>query len=1165
MKPIFNHRSPLSPVARRIARALVVAILIMAAVAGIVALAVPPWLKSTLEQQIAQQTGRQLTLDRVAINPLTLRVNLSGLRLLEADKSTLAFSADSLSIRVSIASLFRLAPVMGEIVLTHPHLHLVRRLQDGKEITNFSDIQARLNEHPGQGDPLQYSVSNIQLLNGSIELDDLIALKHIHFTDVKLGVPFVSNFNTAVDVFVEPTLSARVDGSLIELIGRSTPFAETHDTTLAIDVERFNLTELVAYAPNLLPFKIKSALLTSHLTLNFVEQKNQPKITLAGTARLADLSLTDKSGAPLFSAKKIDVNLADLDLTSQQFKLNALELDEPQVWVDLNQQGVLNWLALKNSDQTVEVKTPVVKSSPPLFELAQLKIKDGTLHWSDAAYAQPAFAMQLTHIDTEVQHISTNPKAAVAKFTLSAGGRERLKFDGTLHLAQGAVSGQLTLSELLLQNYQPYLNGVLSASLSGTLGLKTQVQWQQGQLRLNEFSAAIDALQLQASGSGKSDFRASHIGVEQLSLDMKTRQVQIAEVKLEQLQTAVLRDAHGELNLLHWLKPVAAPAKTAAASTAPPWKVQLEQLSLSGSNFSLDDQSVSPRLTLKASNVSAMMQHLSSAMLEPVPFHLQTTLNQSGQLMLDGSLTAKNLQMQIGLQNLALAALAPYFADYLNITIAKGTLSTQGKLSWNAPAVLKYRGALQLANFYSTDKQAGDDFLKWSLLDVSGIDIALGNQAPVVTLDKVNLSDFYARAILSQQGQLNLKNILVRQPASPSDASQKSAPPVITIGQIKLGKGVINYTDNFIKPHYSMLMTGMQGSIGLLQSMQAIAAPVQLNGKLDDEAPVAISGSFNPLYSPLLLDIKMTATGVDLPRLTSYSAKYVGYGIEKGKLSLDVDYHIRNNELHANNVLTLDQLTFGEKVDSPEATSLPVPFVVSLLTDDEGRINLELPISGTINDPQFSIGGLLGKVVLDLVEKVITSPFALFTHRISGGDQLSFIEFNSGSAQLTEASKAKLDDLSRLLIKRPAVQLNITGRADMVADNAGLRVQLLEQQIRKYHDVYLEPGSDPTILPEERVKAIAALYGQATFAKARNLLGIAKSLPAGQMESLLIANTGISEDDLLALALRREVVVHTYLLNTVAPERMYSLAPRLDNSDIRDGSAPTRVDFDLKM
>ena len=1177
MKPVFPPRSRVFPVPRWI----VIVVVTLAALAALAAVAVPGWLKSTLESQIPQQTGRQFKVEKVAFNPFTLRVTLVKLQLLEADNAGVAFSADSLSVRLSYASLYRIAPVIGEIVLTRPQLHLLRSMRDGKDETNFSDVIRRMQQKPSTGQPLRYAVSNLQLQDGELDLDDRIAAKKMHIAAINLGVPFLSTFPSAQDVFVEPSLSAKVDGSLIELKGRSKPFSESEETSLAIDIDHFHLNELTAFAPHLLPFSVRSAILTTRLNLTFHAQKERQTITLSGEAGLDDVALDDGSGAPLYASRKIRLNLADADLLAQRFDVNQLEVSEPQIWVGLDQKGALNWAALQGEEKAPDNKAP---SKPAMLELKNLTVKNGTLHWRDASRANPAFSLDLANIALDVQNLSNHPKAKPAKVIFSAGNNRQLQFEGEVTADQAIVSGRLGLADIALQDYQPYFNSVVTAGVSGKFALQSTLDVRPGNVALHDLSASVEDFAVQATHLEDGTLKAKKIAVAGVTVDSAARQIAVDQILLDQIQAQVIRDGAGEINLTHLLKKT--PARAAATTPTPVWQADVRKVAMTGSGLRFADQSVQPAVLVNADDVALTLENISSKMDSPVKVGLRATLNKTGQFNLDGTATGQNAQLNLDVSNFAMATLQPYFTQFLNIQISTGSISTRSALKWTAPAQVNFQGGVKVANLVTTDKANAADFLRWKMLDVSGISVDLGGKQSAITLGKINLNDFYARAILSEKGKLNLQEIMVQAradgkkagvgsdatpdvaPAVPNGSAAK-LPPIISIGAITLSNGVVNYTDNFIQPHYSMKMTGVQGSVGAMRSDLAQPAGLNLSGKVDDEAPMAISGSLNPLFAPLLLDIKLTASGIDLPRLTTYALKYAGYPIVKGELSMDVDYHVRDSQLSANNTLVIDQLTFGDRVEGPNATHLPVSFLISLLTDTDGKINLNLPISGTLNDPQFSIGGLIARVFLDMIEKVVTSPFALLAHSFghtSGGDELAYIEFDPGSASLTQASKAKLDSIAEALAKRPALQLDITGRADMSGDAGGLRRRMLEHQIRRS----LHPddqSADSVITPAERAHALDQIYSAAKFAKPRNAIGIAKTLPGAEMENLLITNTQIGEDEIRNLALRREAAVHVYLTDVthVAPQRLYSIAPKLSGEGITDKGATARVDLDLKM
>ena len=508
------------------------------------------------------------------------------------------------------------------------------------------------------------------------------------------------------------------------------------------------------------------------------------------------------------------------------------------------------------------------------------------------------------------------------------------------------------------------------------------------------------------------------------------------------------------------------------------------------------------------------------------------------------------------------------------------------------------------------------------MLDLDQVIVRIGQEAPNVSVGKVALSDFYARIIVSGQGRLNLVDVIKRgdDSAAPSEAAkplgERVAPksdagmpvdremlgnevpasrdagktattvlaapvadpatprPVIRIGQIDFTRGNVNFTDNFIKPNYTANMTGLGGTVTTLASDSAEPATLTLAGKIDDDAPLEIDGRLNPLAPILFLDIEGRTRGVDLPRLTPYSVKYAGYPIVKGKLSMEVKYKVEDGKLAANNHLFLDQLTFGEKVESPTATKLPVLLAVSLLKNSRGEIDLNLPISGTLSDPKFSVGSVIVQVIVNLLTKVVTAPFTLLAAAFGGGEELGYVEFAPGAAVLQQEQTKRVDTLAKALSERPGLKLDVIGRVDPALDTDGVRRAKYDSKLRaaKVRQRVRASGEaiDPatvTISAEERPALIAAVYGDEDIPnKPRNLIGIAKSIPAPEMETLILANLAVTPEDLRALANQRAAVVRNRLEaeGKVPRERMFVVEPKLTAAGIQDKGATTRVDFSLK-
>jgi len=358
------------------------------------------------------------------------------------------------------------------------------------------------------------------------------------------------------------------------------------------------------------------------------------------------------------------------------------------------------------------------------------------------------------------------------------------------------------------------------------------------------------------------------------------------------------------------------------------------------------------------------------------------------------------------------------------------------------------------------------------------------------------------------------------------------------------------------------------------------AGTVELRAKVGRTAPVEIRGKINPLGPDLFLDINASASGVELPPLSPYAVKYAGYGIERGKLSLKAKYLLERRQLKAENNIYLDQLTFGARVESPTATKLPVTLAIALLKDRNGVIDVNLPITGSLDDPHFSLGGVLLRAFLNLITKVVTSPFALLGnivgHHGGDGEELGHVEFAPGRASMSSREQGKLGALAKALEERPALKLEVSGRVDPGMDRDGLKRVALERQLKAQRVKQAgkekqamgdeKPLNEFNLEPGEYTKLLTAVYRDAKFTRPRNALGMLKDVPVPEMEQLMYANTPVSDDDLRTLADRRAQSVKDWLISagSVAPERVLMIPPRLDAQDIKDRGRTTRADLSFR-
>jgi hypothetical protein len=312
---------------------------------------------------------------------------------------------------------------------------------------------------------------------------------------------------------------------------------------------------------------------------------------------------------------------------------------------------------------------------------------------------------------------------------------------------------------------------------------------------------------------------------------------------------------------------------------------------------------------------------------------------------------------------------------------------------------------------------------------------------------------------------------------------------------------------------------------------------------------------------------------MELSPTTPYAGKYVGYTVEKGKLSFDLKYLIVKKKLESQNQIFMDQLTLGEKVESPHATKLPVKLAIALLKDRKGEIKLDIPVTGSLDDPKFSVWGIILKILINLIARAATSPFSLLGAVFGGGEELSYVEFDYGSTIISEANVKKLDTIVKALHDRPSLKMDIEGHVDMEKDREGLKQYLFNRKVKaqKLNEMVKKGQTSVSvdevkIEPNEYEKYLKMAYKEEKFPKPKNVIGMAKDLPAPEMEKLMLTHIEIKEGDLRTLASQRAMKVKDTILKSgeVEPGRVFILEPKSLTPEKKEKVKDSRVDFKLK-
>lgn len=1144
---------------------------------------VPRLLRWGVESAASEALGRPVRVEDVRFNPLRLSATLRNLRIeaAAAGEPPLA-QLRTVEANASLRSLWHRAPILDALRIDGLAANLVRL--EAKRF-NFSDILDRLGAQPkSDTGPARFAVFNIEVADSRIDFDDRVRGQKHALEDIRIGLPFLSNLPADLEVRVEPAFAARLDGTPLALSGQTRPFADSLESVLRLKLDGLSLPQYLSALPVQLDVGLPSARLDIDLTVVFRRAHGGTPATvlIGGSGALHDLKLEAPAGAaaaPLLQWQTLRVQIAEFAPLQRRLHLESVQFQAPQAWVERDARGSLNWSAVlarpASGPAPAAAATP---TAPYAVRIDAFTVAGGQVRFLDRTVGD--LRVDIRELNVEASALSTTEAVpGRVKFAGVTAVGERFGLDGELALA--APSGQFDFSveDARLRLFTRYIANVVKAELDGRSSVRGKLAFARGdrdiELRLADVDIDGRDLRVRGPAGAGASFDVPRLTVAGGRLDLDQRRIGADRVQLQAPRLGAKRLASGEIG---WMQVLPTAAAGGSKPAAQPWSVVVNELAVERGRADFEDAAVEPAARLGLEAVDLKVSPLQVDGAQPAQVRLRTRFASGGSLAADGRLRWDALagKLSVDLRGVDLTRLQPYLGQYLNADLVAAQLSSAGELTVTSGAApLAYRGTLRLANLHLTDRANGSDLLRWQVLDIDRLALTLGSP-PVVELGTVALADFYARLIVSEQGRLNLADLLAA-PAAPQSAAPAPAPaspPTLRVEGIELARGNLNFTDNFIRPNYTANLTDIGGRIGRLAADAVEPAPLALAGRVDGDAPLKIEGRLNPLAPKLFLDLTGSAQGIDLPRFTPYSSHYAGYPLLKGKLTIEVVYKIDDGKLDASNHLFIDQLTLGERSDSPNATKLPLPLAVALLKNARGEIDLRLPVSGSLDDPQFSIGGVIVQVIVNLLTKAATAPFSLLAAAFGPGEELGFVQFAPGSAVLDAPQQDKLDKLGRALADRPGLRIDLIGRADPAADAEGLRVAALEARLRAAKARQIAraggasvPPAQVKIEPQERAALLAVVYGEEKIPdKPRNLIGFAKTLPAAELEQRLLDYLAATPDALRQLANQRAAAVRDDLQQRggIDRARLFLVEPKLGAEGLPAGTAATRVDFVLK-
>jgi hypothetical protein len=960
-----------------------------------------------------------------------------------------------------------------------------------------------------------------------------------------------------------------------------------------------------------------------------IQQVKLNPFVLSCTVR--GLLIKDQDGEPFVSWDEVYVNFQLSSFLGKAWVFKEISTTRPFIRVQMNKDYTFNF-----SDLVAKFSTnaPNAAPKPPFKPLVvhiyRLHIGGATAALADFTPREP-FRRTLGPLDITLDDFRTDPdnKNPYA-FTGTTDAGEQLSWSGYFYLDPLRSQGELKMFNFALNKYAPLYQDLVRFEIrGGSIAMDLKYRFELNATNrvaaVNDTAFALRDFKLGQPGDSNNIVELPLFNVTGAGVDLESRQATVNSVMAIGAKLFLSRATNNAINVVELSQPAESATNAPGGilfllrsvtnavamllNSTNQWSGSVTSVTATNCELHLEDLVNSRPARLDLSDITLSARNISNVPGTNLTAELSLRWNTNGSITVatTASFLPTTADLQLDLDQLDLGTLDPYLEPKLNLFILGSRLGLHGQVHLRTPKdqlpEVTFHGDASLDGFQTVDGVMGEDLLKWDSVGINGIDANLNPQT--VAIREIVLDNAYARLVIETNKTINLLNALrltntnapatnetkvavaLKSPAPPATSTNATVTlPRISIGRVVITNTAVSFADRSLKPNVNLAIQQVNGTISGLSSEQLQHADLNLSAKVDGVGPVAITGTINPFSGTQTNDVKISVKDVDLTPTSPYSGKFAGYRIAEGKLNMDLAYELVGKKLQSKNVITLDQFTFGEKVNSPDATHLPVRLAIAILKDRDGKIVLDVPIEGSLDDPKFRIGKVVTRAIVNILEKVATSPFSVLGALFGGGgEELGWQDFAAGNADLSPVDRQKLDSLAKALYARPALQLEIAGSVDPDGDREGLQRAALDQEIREKVWTTLRKSERATnsvdqitIAPDERAHWVKKFYGKAEadnkitpqlIAANTNLAayaaavlprrlaiekGATKLMKSGQtakeksaagagyqtrlvpppdpMEAILLTTFAVSDSDLETLAASRGKAVRAYLLQT---------------------------------
>lgn len=786
--------------------------------------------------------------------------------------------------------------------------------------------------------------------------------------------------------------------------------------------------------------------------------------------------------------EKLYINISPLEsLANLAIIFEEVSITKPTINIERLTTGTYNYsdiIALFQSTSDPEAQNKDDIEKPIEIRITKIAIDQGAISIKDAVsnsqVVYPQINLAFDHFDSiaNIEHQATSIHNQY-DLTLTDEYSSKLQLFGQLQLFPFALEVNLALTEFNIAKYWQFVDEHFDIQLTqGKLNINSKIilnidPKQDTSVNFTVTDTDINIHSIIASHADEEKIVIDAINIDGVQIDSATQQVNINSFQTNSGKLALNISPTGA-DLMKLLMPknltdIDNAPDTDNSSTeeaSPSWMIILNAVDITNYDINLGESVASDQVVLwQIGQINLKTGQIKSDLSIPLDYQFSAKINQHSELGSVGifNLTDQTLNAELSYQNVSLMSLQPYVEKFINITIEDGTFNTTGRLNLDTEKQLHYKGQAWIDNLDIKDNLHQKTLISWQKMSINQLEF--DRQKTQIDIDEILFEKLYSRIIIAKDRSTNISNLL-KQPAvtphvdnsavvKPKQSQQiaeleqqgNSVSPQIAINRITLKDSSAFFADNSLTPNFASGIELLNGQINQLSNNPQTIASVDLAGKIDKYAPVILKGEINPLLENPYLDLNLIFKNVELTSVNPYSGTYAGYYIDKGQISLDLNYQLKNNVLVGSNHVVINQLQLGKPSNSDLATSLPITLAVALLQDRHGVIDLGVDVNGDLSSPSFSFGSVIWGALGNIITKAVTAPFSLLANLIGSDEPINKVSFDYGSAELSSVQTKHLMTLAEALLDRPLLIVNVKGEVEAINDSQALAKHALHLKL----------------------------------------------------------------------------------------------------------------------